>query len=124
MTITLTDGVTTISLQGEKGARVEYNLSPRIPQIGIPNRTGDILQSLGRESVEIRISGFILPDATWNTNLGQLASWAAVGTPITFAFAMMPSPFTNLIGKLADLAPSVRIGEKDFVVINLKFVEG
>lgn len=121
-TLQITDGTTTINLFGERGARVEYELNQRAPQVGIPNRVGDVLQFLGRESIELTISGFTLADATWNTELALLASWAATGQAITFNFSMMPIPFTGVAGRITMVKPNVRIGEANFCQITARIV--
>ena len=121
-TLQITDGSTTINLFGERGARIEYELNQRAPQVGIPNRVGDILQFLGRESIELTISGFTLADATWNTELALLAGWAATGQAITFNFSMMPIPFTMIAGRITMVKPTVRIGEANFCQITARIV--
>ena len=88
---TITDGTDTITLN--INTNITETEKPNIVQFKIPNRSGIIMQDMGRGSLSIPIKGYTVTQADKNT----LKGWARARTKLTYNDDENTSVFVRMI---------------------------
>tara|TARA_R100001530_G_scaffold62534_4_gene45040 strand:+ start:3905 stop:4255 length:351 start_codon:yes stop_codon:yes gene_type:complete len=110
---TITDGSTTLTLNVNEDLKSSTGI--KLVSTVIPERAGDILQFLGRNSERLTIGGFTNQQSEKN----QLVTWRNAGTALTYT----DDEHTNLSVRIQSFSFSLKPGLTNHYEFDLVLVE-